>query len=66
MDKKRLRPLVNAPGIWESLMEWLDEEEHMALQNLKNAEKPELLYRTQGYLKMIDKLRGLKANVNVE
>lgn len=65
MDKNKLRPLVNSPA-WPHFLEWLAEEERIALQNLKQAESPPLLYRAQGYSKCIDRLKALKDNVNVE
>lgn len=66
MNKTKLKALTNSPVIWDALSEYLDELEAIHLKNLKQAEKPELLYRTQGYLQAIDKIRGLRANVNVE
>lgn len=66
MNLQKLRALVNTEVVWLGLMEWVEEQESIHLQNLKQAEKPELIYRTQGYLKALEKIRNLKVEVNAK
>jgi len=64
LNKTILKSLVNNEGLWLALVDWLETEEKVALANLLQAEKPELLYRSQGYVQAIRKMKGLKSHVN--
>jgi hypothetical protein len=66
MDTRKLRPLVNNPGSWDSLEEYVKEGMELASKFLENAVQIEDIYRLQGQLKVYRNLLALKDKVNAE
>ena len=66
MDTRKLSPLVNNPGSWDSLEEYVKEGMELASKFLENAVQIEDIYRLQGQLKVYRNLLALKDKVNAE
>lgn len=61
-----LRPLVNNPKVWETLMTYLGPHEKQAMGNLLNATSVEQLWRAQGFMAAIKVVKDLKDKINVQ
>lgn len=66
MELENLRPIVNNPRVWNTLMAYLEPHEKQAMGNLLNAKETEQLWRAQGFMSALKIIKDLKEKVNVK
>ncbi len=59
-----LKQLVNTPAIYDAFIEHLEAETEKHYKNLENMSDTVLIYRTQGALQTLKRLKQLRETVN--
>jgi len=65
-NQNLFRALVNNETSWLAIMTWVEEQEKGAIDSLLSASEPKDFYIKQGEMRILRKLKGLKANANVK
>jgi hypothetical protein len=59
-----LKPLVNDKPLWQSFLEELDERIAFCHKTLEQVDEPSQMYRLQGEIAALKKLKFLREKVN--
>lgn len=59
-----LKPLVNDPLLWKSFLEWVDGAIEKSHLNLEKLTEPAGIYREQGKIDGLRRLKRLREEVN--
>jgi hypothetical protein len=60
-----LRPLVNNQALYEDFLSYLDEQIGHQVSTLKSLTDPAQMYRAQGSISALERLKKLKEAINV-
>lgn len=64
MDLDKLKPIVNDPIMWGKLANYFEMLYNNSIQEISNAETDRQMYRIQGEMRLLRKLKSLKEVVN--
>jgi hypothetical protein len=64
MNKSTLKKIVNDKQLWETYLEYLEEKIHAAHIRMEQATSAESLYRMQGEIAALRRLKLMREEVN--